>query len=45
MVKYPSVRARLLQEIDEAVAQGQLDFPCNYNDAIKLDYLQVAISN
>jgi hypothetical protein len=41
MVKNPTVRKKLQEEIDEAVGRGQLDFPCKYADAVKLEYFQV----
>lgn len=41
MVKNPSVHAELMEEIDAAVAKGELHFPTAHAEAIKLLYFKV----
>ncbi|KIV93696.1 hypothetical protein, variant [Exophiala mesophila] len=43
LMKHPAVYAKLLAEIDEATAQGQLSEPVKYAEAIKLPFLCACI--
>jgi cytochrome P450 len=41
--KHPSVLARLREEIDTAIHDGNLTYPPKWNEVAKLDYLQAVL--
>lgn len=43
MVKNPSCYAKLVEELDAAVADGTLHFPTPYSEALKLEYFQACL--